>query len=239
MAPRRAGPVSTESVDDYLKAIFELSGTDDVPVTSNALAGRLAIRAAPMTGMLQRLAAERPSFVHYEKHRGVRLSPSGKKRALEVVRHHRLIERFLHDVLGYSWEEVHEEAERLEHYISEKLKDRIAAKLGHPETDPHGHPIPEKDGAVRNRAETQLSKWACGVPGIVSSVSDRNATHLREMRRLGITPGVRIVLGSGLRKTSLHAQIGPAGNAVRIGQRLAGDIWVLPEAVAASPDFLT
>ena len=104
----------SESVDDYLKAILELSGAEENRVTSNALAERLGIRAASVTGMLQKLAGEHPSFVRYEKHHGVRLSPSGRKRALEVVRHHRLLERFLHDVLDYPWDEVHEEAERLE-----------------------------------------------------------------------------------------------------------------------------
>jgi DtxR family Mn-dependent transcriptional regulator len=217
---------SSESVDDYLKAILELSGAEDSRVTSNALAERLGIRAASVTGMLQKLAGDHPSFVRYEKHHGVRLSPSGRKRALEVVRHHRLLERFLHDVLDYPWDEVHEEAERLEHFISEKLEDRIAAKLGDPETDPHGHPIPERSGAVKNRQETPLSKWACGVPAVVSSVSDRDPSLLREMKRLGISPGVRIVLDAGVRNASLLARIGSATNAVRLRQSLAGEILV-------------
>jgi DtxR family Mn-dependent transcriptional regulator len=185
--------------------------------------------------MLQKLAGDHPSFVRYEKHHGVRLSPSGRKRALEVVLHHRLLERFLHDVLDYPWDEVHEEAERLEHFISEKLEDRIAAKLGDPETDPHGHPIPEKDGAVKNRQETPLSKWACGVPAVVSSVSDRNASLLREMKRLGISPGVRIVLDPGVRNASLLVRIGSGASAVRLSQNLAGEIFVLPDhAISAA-----
>ncbi len=89
----------------------------------------------------------------YEKHHGVRLTAAGKMRALEVLRHHRLLERFLHDFLDYSWDEVHDEAERLEHFISERLEDRIAAKLGDPETDPHGHLIPERNGALPAREE--------------------------------------------------------------------------------------
>ena len=103
-------------------------------MTGNALAQHLGIRAPSVTGMLQKLAAQKPPFVKYEKHHGVRLTPAGRMRALEVLRHHRLLERFLHDVLDYSWDEVHDEAERLEHFISEKLEDRIAAKLGDPET---------------------------------------------------------------------------------------------------------
>jgi DtxR family transcriptional regulator, Mn-dependent transcriptional regulator len=227
--PKTTGLKSTESVDDYLKAILELSGAEETSVTSNALAERLGIRAASVTGMLQKLAAEHPSFVRYEKHHGVRLSGPGRKRALEVVRHHRLLERFLHDVLDYSWDEVHEEAERLEHFISEKLEDRIAAKLGDPETDPHGHPIPEKNGAVRSREETPLTQWACGVPAVVSSVSDRDPARLREMKRLGLSPGVRIVLDPGVRNASLLVRIGSSASAVRLSRRLAREIWVSPE----------
>ena len=229
MATRKAGLANSESVDDYLKAILELGGAEDKPVTSNALAERLGIRAASVTGMLQKLAGQHPSFVRYQKHHGVRLSPSGRKRALEVVRHHRLLERFLHDVLDYPWDEVHEEAERLEHFISEKLEDRIAARLGDPETDPHGHPIPEKSGAVRNREETPLSRWACGVSAVVSSVSDRDPSCLRELKRMGVSPGVRIVLDPGVRNASLLIRIGSGASAIRISQKLAGQIFVSPE----------
>jgi len=224
--PGKAGLENSESVDDYLKAILELSGTDENRVTSNRLAQRLGVRAASVTGMLQKLAAQRPSFVRYEKHHGVNLSPSGRKRALEVVRHHRLLERFLHDVLDYPWDEVHEEAERLEHFISEKLEDRIAAKLGNPDTDPHGHLIPQKNGAVRNRHETPLSQWACGIPAIVTSVSDRDPSCLREMKRLGVSPGVRIVLDAGVRKALLLARIGSGEDPVRLSRKLAAEIRV-------------
>jgi len=229
VAPKKTGLENSESIDDYLKAILELSGAEENRVTSNGLAERLGIRAASVTGMLQKLAGQRPSFVRYEKHHGVRLSRSGRRRALEVVRHHRLIERFLHDVLDYPWDEVHEEAERLEHFISERLEDRIAAKLGDPETDPHGHLIPEKNGVVRNREETPLSKWACGVPAIVSSVSDREPSCLRELKRLGVSPGVRIILDPGVRNASLLVRIGTGASAMRISQRLAGQILVSPE----------
>jgi DtxR family Mn-dependent transcriptional regulator len=224
--PGRAGLNNSESTDDYLKAILELGGLEDNPVSSNALAERLGIRAASVSGMLQKLSVARPSFVLYTRHHGVRLSPSGKKRALEIVRHHRLLERFLHDVLDYSWEEVHEEAERLEHFISEKLEDRIAAKLGNPETDPHGHPIPEKGGAIKKRRETPLSKWACGIPAIVSSVSDRNPALLRELARLGLRPGVKVILDPGVRNASLILRIGSDETFVRLNKKLAAEIYV-------------
>jgi DtxR family Mn-dependent transcriptional regulator len=225
--PRKHGPYTTESVDDYLKAVLELGGSEEERVTSNSLAQHLGIRAASVTGMLQKLAAQKPPFVKYEKHRGVRLTASGKMRALEVLRHHRLLERFLHDVLYYSWDEVHDEAERLEHFISERLEDRIAAKLGDPETDPHGHPIPERSGALPARQEVLLSRWACGVPAVVSSVSDRDPSVLREMTRMGVKPGVAITVEAGTRSASLLVRIGDRADRVRMSQTLASGISVI------------
>ncbi len=221
------GPYSTESIDDYLKAILELGGAEEQRVTSNALAQHLGVRPASVTGMLQKLALQQPPFVKYEKHHGVRLTAAGKMRALEVIRHHRLLERFLHDFLDYSWDEVHDEAERLEHFISERLEDRIAAKLGDPETDPHGHLIPERNGVVPAREEVVLSKWACGVPAVISSVSDRDAAALREMTRLGLKPGVAITLETGARNASLRVRIADRSEAVRLSQALASGIWVV------------
>ena len=221
------GPYNTESVDDYLKSILELGGAEEGRVSSNALAQHLGIRPASVTGMLQKLAAQQPPFVKYEKHHGVRLTPTGKLRALEVLRHHRLLERFLHDVLDYSWDEVHDEAERLEHFISERLEDRIAAKLGDPETDPHGHLIPERNGALPAREEVLLSQWACGIPAVISSVSDRDAAALREMTRLGLKPGVAITVEAGTRSASLRVRIGDRSDSVRLSQGLATGIRVI------------
>ena len=133
---------SSEAVDDYLKAIFWLSGPEERKVASHEIASHLRISTASVTNMLQKLAAANPPLVSYQKHHGVQLAERGKMRAREIVRHHRLLETFLHDVLGYDWDEVHPEAERLEHFISEKFEARIAAKLGHPQFDPHGHVIP-------------------------------------------------------------------------------------------------
>ena len=221
MTPRTHGPYTTESVDDYLKAILELGGPGEERVAGNALAHHLGIRAASVTGMLQKLAAQKPPLVKYEKHHGVRLTAAGKMRALEVLRHHRLLERFLHDVLDYSWDEVHDEAERLEHFISERLEDRIAAKLGDPQTDPHGHLIPERSGLLPAREEVLLSKWACGVPAVISSVSDHDSAALREMTRLGLKPGVTIMVETGARNASLRVRIGERAEAVRLSQALA------------------
>ena len=234
MTPRTHGSANTESVDDYLKAILELSGAEEKRVTSNALADRLGVRAASVTGMLQKLSASKPPLVKYEKHHGARLTVAGKKRALEVLRHHRLLERFLHDILDYGWDEVHAEAERLEHFISEKLEDRIAAKLGDPETDPHGHLIPERSGAVSARQEVNLLNWACGIPAVISSVSDRDASGLREMERLGLKPGVSVVVEAGVRNASLIVRIDGQSGTVRLGQQLAAQISVVASANSGS-----
>ena len=219
-------PATTEAVDDYLKAILELSGPEENRVTSNALAGHLGIRPASVTGMLQKLAGQRPSFIRYKKHHGVFLTDTGKHRAMEVIRHHRLLERFLHDVLDFSWDEVHDEAERLEHYISEHLEDRIAAKLGDPDVDPYGHIIPEKNGAAAVRAETVLAKWPCGVPAVISSVSDKDPAALREMKRRGLLPGASLIVEPGTRSASLAVRI--SGNPpARLSQELASRILVV------------
>ncbi len=235
VTPRTHGPYTTESVDDYLKAILELGGVEEERVTSNALAQHLGVRAASVTGMLQKLAVQKPPFVKYEKHHGAVLTPAGKMRALEVLRHHRLLERFLHDVLDYSWDEVHDEAERLEHFISERLEDRIAAKLGDPETDPHGHLIPERSGALPAREEVLLSKWACGIPALISSVSDRDPAALRDMMRLGLKPGVAILVETGTRNASLRVRIGDQTDAVRLSQSLASGISVVRMPLSPRP----
>jgi DtxR family transcriptional regulator, Mn-dependent transcriptional regulator len=139
---------NTESADDYLKAIFHLSGGEKQRVSSGDLAERLEVAPASVTNMIQKLAAAKPSLVDYERHYGVCLSRAGKRRALEIVRHHRLIETFLYEVLKYPIDELHDEAERLEHFISESFEKRIAAILGDPQLDPHGHCIPSLDGSM-------------------------------------------------------------------------------------------
>jgi DtxR family Mn-dependent transcriptional regulator len=139
---------TSESIDDYLKAIYSLSGEKQRRVGSSELAERLGVAPASITNMLQKLAMEPRALIEYERGRGVRLSRAGRKRALEIVRHHRLIETFLFEVLEYPIEELHDEAERLEHFISERFEERVAAKLGNPERDPHGHCIPAMDGSM-------------------------------------------------------------------------------------------
>ena len=215
-------PVTSESVDDYLKAILELGGAEDSRVTTNALAERLGIRTPSVTGMLQKLAAQRPALVLYEKHRGVRLTAAGKRRAWELVRHHRLLELFLHDVLKYSWDEVHDEAERLEHFISERFEDRVAAILGDPEFDPHGHLIPQKYQSGVFRDEVPLVRWPLGTPAVISSVSDRSAAALRELERMGLVPGIALTVEQRNSSGSLSIKIASRVGRIRVDHDLAG-----------------
>jgi DtxR family Mn-dependent transcriptional regulator len=214
-------------VDDYLKAILDLGGSREQRVSSNALAERLGVRAASVTGMLQKLASQRPSLIQYEKHRGVRLTTAGKRRAWELVRHHRLLELFLHDVLKYSWDEVHEEAERLEHFISERFEDRVAAILGDPEIDPHGHVIPQKYAAGSFTSELPLSEWDLGVPGTISSVNDRNAGVLRELERLGLVPGVVLKIEQKTPGASISVRLAQKNERVRLSGELASCVYVM------------
>jgi len=217
---------TSEAVDDYLKAILELSGSATELVTSNALAGRLGVRAASVTGMLQKLAAQRPALVIYQKHRGVRLSPAGKRRAWEIVRHHRLLELFLHNVLNYPLDEVHEEAERLEHFISERFEDRVAALLGDPKIDPHGHVIPHKHGTHSFPDEIPLLAWPIGEPATIRSVGDRDAAALRELQRLELVPGVLVIVNGKNPNSVMLACISERGRTVRLSNELAGQISV-------------
>ena len=220
---------TSESVDDYLKAILELGGAEESKVTTNALAERLRVRTPSVTGMLQRLASEQPALVVYQKHHGVRLTAAGRRRAWELVRHHRLLELFLHDVLKYSWDEVHEEAERLEHFISERFEDRVAAILGDPEVDPHGHIIPQKYGAGVYREEVPLARWPLQTPATISSVSDRNPAALRELEQLGLMPGTVLTVERGSSVSSLSVRLMGTPAAIRVSIDLADCISVVAQ----------
>lgn len=177
--------ISSESTDNYLKAVYEITAVQERAGT-NEIARRLKISAASVTGMLKKLASSTPSLITYEKRRGAELTREGQERAIEVIRHHRLIESYLHHALDYGWDEVHEEAEKLEHFISEDLEDRMAAKLGFPEYDPHGHPIPRRDGTIPPCDDLPLRQIAAGSFVRVSRVSDEDSALLRAIARSGI-----------------------------------------------------
>ncbi len=221
----------SEATDDYLKAIFELGGREERMVGSKEIASHLEITAASVTNMLQKLASAQPPLVVYQKHHGVNLSRAGKKRALEIVRHHRLIETFLAQVLGYPWDEVHQEAERLEHFISERFEERIAAKLGHPEFDPHGHAIPALDGSLPSgpsgHAPQALSQLKPGQTARVASVSDKDPDMLRHLAAEGIRPGIRLTLSERLPFSgSFQVRVGKSEKLCSLSEPLASAILV-------------
>ncbi|TMF46569.1 MAG: metal-dependent transcriptional regulator [Chloroflexi bacterium] len=179
----------TRSQQDYLKALYHLHG-DSRPVPTRDLAQRLGISSPSVSEMVTRLTAQ--GLVEHDRYRGQQLTREGRKVALELVRHHRLLEMFLVQVLGYSWDEVHEEAERLEHVISERMEQRIFELLGRPELDPHGHAIPTLAGKVRPVSERPLSECRAGERVIVQGVSDDDPRRLRELERRGLLPGTHV-----------------------------------------------
>ena len=185
------GQTLTISIQDYLKNIYELTENGE-PASTNALARKLNISAPSVTGMVQKLASAKPALVEYQKHQGVTLTKEGKKAALEVIRHHRLLEAWLVQTLGYTWDEVHEEAERLEHVISEDLESRIAAAMGHPNRDPHGEPIPTADLKMPIDESTPLSALRPNQKAKVSRVKAADTEMLRFLEGLGLVPGAQI-----------------------------------------------
>ena len=177
----------SQSTEDYLKAIYEITLYEERASTTK-LAEYLDITPASITGMIQKLSNQSPPLVEYQKHRGVTLTPQGQKIALETLRHHRLLELFLHDILGYPWDEVDEEAERLEHVISEKFEARIAAVLGNPDLDPHGDPIPASDLSVPKVSKIRMSSLQPGQSAVITRVNDTDASLLRYLGKLGLYP---------------------------------------------------
>ena len=179
----------TRSQEDYLKALYLLHG-DQRAVPTRDLAQRLGISSPSVSEMVTRLTAQ--GLVEHDRYRGQQLTKEGRKVALELVRHHRLLEMFLVQVLGYSWDEVHDEAERLEHVMSDRMEQRIFELLGRPELDPHGHAIPSASGKVRSSSDRPLSQCHAGEKVVVQGVSDEDAGRLRELERRGLLPGTRI-----------------------------------------------
>jgi len=185
---RRAG--GSEAVEDYTKAIYALALRVEGPVSTSALAERLGVSPGTVTAMLKRLAAI--GFARYEPYRGVELTEAGEAVALETIRHHRLIESYLVEALGMPWDRVHDEAEVLEHYISEELEERIAAALGDPDRDVHGDPIPDRTLEMVAEAVRPLADLEPGDSGAFARVSDRNPEMLRYLDSRGIALGGKI-----------------------------------------------
>lgn len=181
----------TMSIQDYLKNIYELTESGE-NASTNALAKKMNVSAPSVTGMVQKLASSKPALVEYQKHQGVTLTKEGRRAALEVIRHHRLLEAWLVQTLGYTWDEVHEEAERLEHFISEDFERRIAAAMGDPVRDPHGELIPTADLKMPRDASTPLSALRPKQSAIIKRVIASDPELLRYLEDLRLLPGVRV-----------------------------------------------
>jgi len=183
----------TQSIQDYLKRIYELN-ENGIPASTTQLAERLKVAPASVTGMLQKLASAKSPLINYKKHQGVTLTKAGERAALEVIRHHRLLETYLVSILGYPWDEVHEEACRLEHVISEDFETRIASALGNPTRDPHGAPIPNEDLSMPVFRTSRLSSLIANETATIKRVPDDNPALLRYLQEIGILPEVKVTV---------------------------------------------
>lgn len=216
----------SDTVEDYLKAIYELQETHGRAKTSN-LSERLGITPGSVTDMLKRLAGQRPRLVSYQSHKGVVLTDLGCRKALAVIRRHRLLETFLHEVLGFAWDEVHVEAERLEHCISERLTEAIAAHLNHPACDPHGDPIPGRDGEIQDGAGCPLSEVDVGRAVRITRVRIQDDDALRYLAENGLQIGASVDL---LERSPLDGQLnlrirdGCKRRPVSLGPKIAAHI---------------
>jgi DtxR family Mn-dependent transcriptional regulator len=211
--------------EDYLKAIYELA-EDSGRVSTSALAERLGHKPGSVTGMLQKLAEEKPRLINYERHRGVSLMPAGAQIALEVIRHHRLIELYLAEALGYEWDKVDAEAEKLEHVISEEFEDKISAMLGDPTFDPHGDPIPAKDGSIVALSRLTLSEVEAGQTARVARVRDDDPALLRYLAELGIVPEATITVAARAPFDGpMHVTVGKQKHA--LGKNVTDKVFVV------------
>ncbi len=219
--------VLTQSIQDYLKQIYDLS-EGGTPASTNDLAQRLDVAPASVTGMVQRLAAANPPLILYKKHQGVTLTEDGRRAALEVIRHHRLLEAYLVQALGYSWDEVHEEANRLEHVISEDFEARIANALGNPVRDPHGDLIPSADLTMPAEDTRPLSFLRPVRETTIERVDDEESAFLRHLQILGLVPGTRILV-QDYSEFDGNLTLQVAGRTIVIGPAISTRIFVSNE----------
>lgn len=215
---------------DYVRAIHALAAQGRGRVTTSAVAERLGVRPASVTAMLQKMAAASPALVDYHKSHGASLTAVGEMAALRVVRSHRLLELYLHEKLGYGWDEVHEEADRLEHVVSEALTERMAAALDHPTRDPHGHAIPAGDLAYDPPAGRPLGELPAGESATIQYVADENPAILRALAAAGLRPGAMVVI---VRRDAPNVQLWVAANG---GEALALDMAAAEHVFVNRPE---
>jgi DtxR family Mn-dependent transcriptional regulator len=216
----------TTSIQDYLKTIYDLVESDGTASTT-ALSTRLGIAPASVTGMIQKLATSTPALVVYRKHQGVTLTPEGERAALEVIRHHRLIETYLVTMLGYSWDTVHDEADRLEHVISEDFEARIAAALGHPARDPHGELIPTAELTMPTEADMPLSALRPPLKAQILRVRADDPGLLRHLESLGLVPGAVVeAVGYSPFDQNSSLRVGRNPNPITVGIAITQHIFI-------------
>lgn len=223
--------MKSQSTEDYLKAIYQIQEKQNgKPVSTSSLAAWLGVANASVTEMIKRFSAAEPSLVAYEPYEGFTLTVAGEKKALEVIRHHRLIESYLSQALGYSWDEVHEEADRLEHVISEAMEERMAKALGDPTSDPHGDPIPDREGNLHVPNTIPLTQHEEAQPAAIQRVIGQRPDLLRYLAEQGLNISTRIqIVSKAPFNGPISIQIiGSPGPVLALGWDVADQILIQP-----------
>lgn len=223
----------SQSVEDYLKAIYKLENEAEGGVSTSRLAKQMGVASASVTNMVKRLSDM--GLVEYESYYGARLTETGEKIALEIIRHHRLLELYLKEIMGYSWDEVHEEAEKLEHHISEQFEDKIAELLDHPDFDPHGDPIPDKEGKMPKLKSRSLTEVPQNRPYIIRRVKNQTPELLRYLEKQGLLPGVKVEV-TNREPFEGPVQLKAENEKMTIGFNIAEDIFVVEPDMATGYD---
>lgn len=224
---------TSSSIEDYVKVIYAYTEWQDKPITSTALATRLGVANSSVSEMVRKLKDQ--GLVDHQPYSPIRLTEQGLALALSMVRRHRLLESYLVQELGYTWDEVHDEAEQLEHAVSEHFIERMSAKLGHPDRDPHGDPIPDAQGRIIMAPSHRLDELDPGHTGRITRISDHNPELLRHLEKLGIgvdtrlRVGPRLPFGGGLQVTLLDStqpgsthDVGP----LTLGEEVSASLWL-------------
>lgn len=215
-------PTTSPAIEDYLKTVYAHTEWQPEPITPSVLAARLGVAPSSVTEMVKKMAAQ--GLVAHVPYGAVRLTEAGTARALAVVRRHRLIETWLVDEMGYAWDEVHDEAEVLEHSISDRLLEAIDARLGRPQRDPHGDPIPGADGSIAAEPFVRADQAANGHRGRVIRISDRDPELLRALEAAGVRPSIELEIVAG--RDSVNIRIGGGDQTLALPRGAADAIWL-------------
>lgn len=215
--------MNSQIEENYLKAIYKLSQEENAPVSTSKLAEELGVQSASVTDMIKKLSQK--NLLSYKKYHGVSLSDKGRSEAVRIIRKHRLWETFLVEKLGFGWGEVHEVAEQLEHVRSEQLVDRLDAFLNYPKVDPHGDPIPDKDGVVRKQTNVPLTSLKSGESGVISAVKHDGKDLLDYLDRHNLVLGNQLEVIEKLEfDGSMEVKV--AGQNQYVSEKIAGNILI-------------